>query len=148
MIVISPIYAYVGDGFFEIMYSIIHLILVLILYIISGYYFTDKYEEFSFSNYYIVALVGVLLWFTAYFDSPNDLNWKNGNGGVFWLVYTIYIVPIETPFNFNDSFSIWTKNIQVNMYILLFLSIIPSIFQALGGFLKIGINDYVNKNIS
>jgi hypothetical protein len=72
----------------------------------------------------------------AVLNSPTDLNWKNGNGGISWLIYRMYISGIETPFNFSSEFSISTKNIKIEIGILLILTIIPSVLQAFGGLLK------------
>lgn len=131
---LAQFFDYTGNGFITI-YSIFHFLTVLVLYFLSGYYFTNKFKKFSIFNYAIIALIGIFLWSLAYFDSPNDLDWKNGQGGI-WFFYRIYISGIEVPFNFNDSFSFWTKNIKVEMIQLLTLSIIPSITQAIGGYIK------------
>jgi len=133
----TSIYEFLSRGFFEIAYAIIHLTIILILYLISGYLLTDQTEKFEYINYPIIGLIGLVILTTAIIDSPNDLNWKSGNGGFFWLIYRLYVSGIETPFNFNDNFSFWTKNIKFNIFILGILSIIPSILQALGGFLRI-----------
>jgi hypothetical protein len=131
------LYEYVGNGTLEIIYAVFHLTIVLILYLVSGFLATDKTELFDLKKYYIIALIGFIIWLFAVLNSPTDLNWKNGNGGVLWLIYRMYISGIETPFNFGDSFSISTKNIKLEIGILLILTIIPSLLQAYGGFLKI-----------
>ena len=134
---LTYLYEYVGNGTFEMIYAIFHLTIVFVLYFISGFLVTDKTEKFEFWNYHIIALIGFIIWLFAVLNSPTDLNWKNGNGGILWLIYRMYISGIETPFNFNDSFSISTKNIRLEIGILLILTIIPSLLQAYGGFLKI-----------
>jgi hypothetical protein len=133
---LTNLYEYIGNGTFELIYAILHLNIVLVLYFISGFLITNKTEKFEFWNYYIIALVGFLIWLFAVLNSPTDLNWKNGNGGISWLIYRMYISGIETPFNFNDNFSISTKKITFEIGILLILTIIPSLLQAYGGFLK------------
>ena len=132
----THLYEYVGNGTIEIIYAIFHLTIVLILYLVSGYLITDETEKFKFWNYYIIALIGAVIWFCAVLNSPTDLNWKNGKGGILWLIYRMYISGIETPFNFSDSFTIHTKNIKLEIVILLILTITPSILQAYGGFIK------------
>jgi hypothetical protein len=134
---LTYLYEYVGNGIFEIIYAIFHLAIVLILYFISGFFVTNKTEKFELRNYYIIALIGFILWLFAVLNSPTDLNWKSGNGGILWLIYRMYISGIETPFNFNNEFSISTKNINLKIGILLILTIIPSILQAFGGFIRI-----------
>lgn len=131
------LYDYVGNGTLATIYAVLHLTMVLILYVVSGYLATDKTNDFDISKYYIIALIGFIIWLLAVLNSPADLNWKNGNGGILWLVYRIYISGIETPFGFSESFSISTKNIKLEIGILLILTIVPSLFQAYGGFLKI-----------
>ena len=133
----TSLYEYVGNGILEIIYSIFHLIVILFLYLLSGFLSTEKPGKYEFKNYFIIAIVGFLIWLFAVLNSPTDLDWKKGNGGILWLLYRLYISGIETPFNFNEHFSIWTKNVKWNIGILLLLSIIPSLIQAYGGFLKI-----------
>nr|WP_321235283.1 hypothetical protein [uncultured Psychroserpens sp.] len=142
-------YDYVGNGTIEMIYAIFHLSVVLLLYFVSGFLVTDKTKKFDLRNYYIIALTGFIIWLLAVLNSPTDLNWKNENGGVLWLIYRMYISGIETPFNFNSAFSISAKNIKIEIGILLVLTIIPSILQAYGGFIKIKRNkktmpDYVS----
>tara|TARA_B110000495_G_C22759742_1_gene444897 strand:+ start:30 stop:734 length:705 start_codon:yes stop_codon:yes gene_type:complete len=132
----TNLYEYVGNGTFEMIYAIFHLTIVLILYFFSGFLVTNKTEKFEFSNYYIIALIGFIIWLFAVLNSPTDLNWKDGNGGISWLIYRMYIGGIEVPFNFSSDFSIHTKNIKLEIGILLILTIIPSILQAFGGFIK------------
>jgi hypothetical protein len=133
---LTNFYEYVGNGTFEMIYAIFHLTIVLALYFISGFLVTNKTEKFEFWNYYIITLIGFLIWLFAVLNSPTDLNWKNGNGGISWLIYRMYISGIETPFNFSSEFSISTKNIKIEIGILLILTIIPSVLQAFGGLLK------------
>ncbi len=139
-------YEFIGNGPLEIIYAIFHLTIVLTLYFVSGFLTTDKTKKFDFKNYFIVALIGFVIWFFAVLDSPTDLDWKKGNGGVLWLIYRIYIGGIETPFNFNDSFSILTKSAKINVGLLLVLTIIPSILQTYGGFLRIKRNKNTPQN--
>jgi hypothetical protein len=69
--------------------------------------------------------------------SPNDLNWKKGDGGV-WFYHQIYLAGIEEPFWFNEQFYIGTnEKINLQTTFLLILSILPSFLQAFGGILKI-----------
>ena len=133
---LTNLHEYVGNGKFEMIYAVFHLTIVLILFFVSGFLVANKTEKFEFSNYYIIALIGFIIWLFAVLNSPTDLNWKNGNGGILWLIHRIYISGIETPFNFSDSFSIHTKNIKLEIVILLILTITPSILQAFGGFIK------------
>ena len=133
-------YEYVGNGILELVFAVFHLTIVLILYFLSGFLTTKKTENFDLKKYYIIALIGFIIWLFAVLNSPTDLNWKNGNEGILWLIYRMYISGIEIPFNFSDSFSISTKNIKYKIGILLILTIIPSFLQAYGGFLKIKLN--------
>jgi hypothetical protein len=134
------LYEYIENGIFETIYPVFHLIVVFSLYVLSGYLATGKTKIFDFKNYYIVALIGFILWLLAVLNSPTDLDWKHGSGGILWLIYRMYISAIETPFNFSDSFMISTDNIKVEMGLLLILTIIPSFLQAFGGFLKVNRN--------
>ncbi|MBL0685321.1 hypothetical protein JJQ60_17440 [Aquimarina mytili] len=130
-------YEYIEDESLEMFYSLFHFIIVLILYLMSGYLLTNGIDKFQIKNYCAIAFIGILIWFLAFINSPTDLDWKKGNGGILWLLYRIYISGIETPFNFSDNLSIWSKNSNINLAVLLILSIIPSSLQALGGFLKV-----------
>ena len=141
----TNLYKYVGNGTLELAYAVFHLIIILILYFSSGFFLTNKTRTFDLRNYYIIALIGFIIWLLAVLNSPTDLNWKNGGGGILWLIYSMFISGIETPFNFSDSFSISTNNIKLEIGILLILTIIPSFLQAYGGFLKIKWN---KKNIA
>lgn len=135
--ILMPIYSNIKSEEFNLINPIIHFIIVLYLYFLSGYVSTGKTDKYRLKNYYIVTLIGFIIWILAILSSPNDMDWKNGNRGILWLVYTIYISSIEVPFNFNDNFSYWTKNTKTNMLILLIFSIIPLILQALGGLYKV-----------
>jgi hypothetical protein len=140
---LTYLYEYVGNGAFEMVYAIFHLTIVLALYFMSGFLITDKTEKFKFWNYYIIALLGFIIWLFAFMNSPTDLDWKHGKGGILWLTYMFYISGIETPFNFSSDFSILTKNIKLDIGILLMFSFIPSMLQAFGGFIKqIGLKKY------
>ena len=139
---LSYLYEYVGNGTFEMVYAIFYLTIVLALYFISGFLVTDKTEKFKFWNYYIIALLGFIIWSFAFINSPTDLNWKHGKGGILWLTYRFYISGIETPFNFSNDFSILTKKIRLDIGILLMLSVIPSLLKAFGGFVKTNLKKY------
>ena len=88
----TGLYEYiVMNDVFGLIYSIFHLTVIVVLYIISGYLSSMKLHAFSIWNYYIVALIGVIIWSLAIINSPIDLDWKKGNGGVLWLIYRLYI---------------------------------------------------------
>ena len=137
LILISYPYEFIGGGIFETIYGIIHLSIILILYFISGYLITEKNGKFEFLNYVTIAIIGIILLITALIESPTDLNWKNGNGGIFWLIYRIYISGIETPFNAIVTFNFSPLNMNFKIFVLGIYSIIPSILITLGGYLKI-----------
>ena len=84
------LYEYVGNGTLEIVYAVFHLTIVLLLYLVSGFLATDKTGVFDLKNYYIVAIIGFTIWLFAVLNSPTDLNWKNGDGGILWLIYRMY----------------------------------------------------------
>lgn len=51
------LYEYFGNGTLEIICAVFHLTLVFILYLVSGFFATDKIEIFDLKNYDIVALI-------------------------------------------------------------------------------------------
>ncbi len=121
----------------ERIYSTTHFIIVVALYIISGYVLTDDKSTFKIKNYSGIAFIGCILWVIAVVYSPNDLNWISGEGGTPWFLYRLYISPIETPFNFLESYSEDPENLKIRVVGLLVLTIIPSALQTIGGFVKI-----------
>ena len=121
---------------FEIIGITLHVLLVISLYIASGYFATKKGEKFQLKNYWIIAIIGICIWLAAFINSPTDINWKKGNGGMLWLLYRIYIVPTELPFCFSDYLPIDKFNIVSKHIGLISFSIIPSVMQAFGGYLK------------
>ncbi len=129
-------HSFYENTLFEITAIVFHLALVIVIYIGSGYYATTKTEKFKPLSYSIIVIIGICIWLIAFIDSPTDLNWKNGNGGLFWLLYRIYIIPTELPFCFSDYVSIDKFNIIMKHISLVTFTILPSIFQAYGGFLK------------
>lgn len=131
------IYEYVQNEIVEMIVIIFHLLTISYLYVFSGYFITDKQSKYNFWNYQLIALIGIILWTVAVINSSNDLDWKNGSGGIPWLAYRIYISGVELPFNVNDNFSFWTQNLKINMGFLLTLSLVPSLLQAFGGYLKV-----------
>jgi hypothetical protein len=114
---------------------VFHLTIVVVLYVVSGFLATGKTKIFNVKNYYSIALIGFILWLIAVLNSPTDMNWKNGFGGILWLLHNTYISGIELPIFF--SFGISIKNIKLQIVLLLIITIIPSLLQAYGGFLKI-----------
>lgn len=129
-------YEYIGNNILGDLYSVFHFLLVLSLYIVSGYFITKKTEKFQLKRYWIIALIGICIWFAAYINSPTDLDWKKGNGSIIWLYYHLYIVPTELPFCFSNLTLIDKPNIIIKHIVLICFSIIPSVMQAVGGFLK------------
>lgn len=146
---LTYLYEYIEEVTVLVIYSLFHLSIVLTLYIISGYLLTDNKNKFQIKFYWLIALIGFIIWLLAFINSPTDLDWTKGNRGILWLVYRMYISGIETPFNFSESLLIWNKNTNVNLAVLLIFSIIPSFMQTIGGLLKMRKKLYkVNKNIA
>nr|WP_299384173.1 hypothetical protein [Allomuricauda sp.] len=137
---LTSLYQFIVNATLELIFAVVHFLIVVLLYILSGFLITAKNKDYSVRNYYIIALIGLILWCVAFLISPDDLHWKRGDGGGVWLFYRIYISGLEIPFSFNGNFSFWSKHMNTNIAFLLTLSIIPSALQAYGGYLKVGWN--------
>ena len=125
--------------FTQIGYWIIYF-LSLGLYLISGFIYTNR--KSNWFNYFVVAIIGISIWTICFIISPNDLNYKSGNGGC-WFFYQLYIM-VSSPLNFIESIqNILTGNFKLQLYSEALIPIIISIFQYIGGLLKINI---LNKN--
>ena len=134
--ILSYGYSIFSNDLGNLFYGIFHFCLVALLYVLSGYIITSTTKRFKILNYSAIALIGLTIWLICMNISPNDLNWKKGNGGV-WLYHQLYFAGIEGPFWYNEQFYIGTnEKIKLQTTILLILSILPSILQAFGGILK------------
>ena len=108
--------------------------LSLFLYVISGFVYTNN--KSNWYNYFIVAIIGVSIWTICFIKSPNDLNYKSGDGG-YWFFYELFIM-VSSPLNVIDSIqNVLTGNIKLQLYSQSLIPIIISICQCAGGFLKI-----------
>lgn len=134
--IFSIILVNIENDTYEIIFRIVFLILILSLYILSGYLSTNTYSKVNISEYSIIAVIGIIIWVFCFWTSPTDLNWKKGDGGV-WLFYMIYVSSLleSTDWIF-QIFKTTKLNIKVSIFLLLSLSIIPSFMQYLGGLKK------------
>ncbi|EDP97618.1 hypothetical protein U8527_04675 [Kordia algicida OT-1] len=130
------LHSFEGNDIIEIITAIFHFLLVLSFYLVSGYLITRKTEKFQLKQYWIITFIGICIWLAAFINSPTDLNWKKGNDGILWFLYRIYVVPTELPFCFSDYFKTHQLNTVIRHVFLISFSIIPSVMQAIGGFLK------------
>jgi len=107
------------------------LISVLGMYLYSGYILTNSKTQGY--KYFAVAIIGLLIWITAYITSPNSLNYKSDSEAGIWMIYRYYIAGIETPLNYISSFNIADNySIRLEMYIIAFLPILASVMQYFG----------------
>lgn len=121
--------------FNQIGYWIIYF-LSLFLYVVSGFIYTNSKSRWY--NYFIVAIIGIVIWTICFIKSPNDLNYKSGDGGC-WFFYELFIM-VSSPLNVIDSIqNILTGNIKLQLYTQSLIPIIVSICQYAGGFLKVTI---------
>lgn len=129
--------SFIGDRVPVMVIGFFYLFIILVLYVASGYFFTAKNQMFNIKNYGVIALIGIVLWFVAVLNSPSnlDLGWKISNGEILWHAYRIYVFATELPFWF-IFYGESIKNVYLEASFLLILTIIPSVTQAFGGYLK------------
>lgn len=135
-------YGYVlnGSELFLMIYPIFHIVVIVSLYVVSGYIVTNESRRITVWPYFSVASIGIILWGLCVIHSPYDLNWKSGDGGI-WLYYRLYVSGIETPFNFIETPFDFSNILNLSKHInsiinLLILSFIPSLLQFLGGMIR------------
>ncbi len=128
IIVSISIFDFNESGYFMI------YIFSLFLYLLSGYLLTKK--ESNWYNYYTVSFIGIIIWFFCFISSPNDLNYKGHEGGV-WFIYQLYIM-VSSPLNFIDSIQFYiSKNRELQLFGSLVILMFFSTFQYIGGIIKI-----------
>lgn len=128
-------YEYLENSVFEILYAFFHFAVILVLYIASGILATGK--VFTFKKYYIIALIGIILWLIAFINSPHSLDYKQVKTAGLWFFYQLYVMGLATPFHMVSTTEV---HIYFDMVLLLVLSIVPSILQAYGGYIKVKCN--------
>ncbi len=105
----------------------------LFLYLLSGYLSTEK--KTSWYNYFIVSFIGLVIWGICFISSPNDLNYKGHEGGI-WFFYQLYIM-VSSPLNFIDSIQDYLNgNRKTQLFGDLIILILFSVFQYFGGIIK------------
>ncbi|MCG2420464.1 hypothetical protein K8089_15665 [Aequorivita sp. F47161] len=129
---ISYLYQFLDNRVYEIIYSGLHLAVILILYIASGILATDN--TFSFKKYYIIALIGFIIWLIAFTSSPKSIDYKHVKEAGLWFFYQLYVMGISIPL---ENFFPSQNNIFLNFALLLSFAIIPSLLQGIGGYIKI-----------
>jgi len=137
-------YEFITVNFFETIYGILHLLIIFFLYFLSGFITTKGTDKFDVLNYLTIVVVGIILLITAIVISPSNTDWKHNNDAMIWFIYQIYVSGISTPFNAISNFS-FTPNINLTIFILGIFTVIPSIFQSLGGYYKINNNYTIKK---
>jgi len=139
-------YSLFSHDFDKLIYESIYFCSIVMLYVLSGYVITNVNKKFRIWNYSAIALFGVTIWFICMKNSPDDLNWKNGNGGL-WFYHQIYLSGIETTFWFNDTYlNLTLKRPKLQTSFLLILSILPSILQVIGGIMKKRTGNLIDAN--
>lgn len=123
-------------------------IVSLILYIFSGFLIAKKGTRNYI--YFFIAFIGLIFWTIAYIKSPNSLNYKTHPEAGFWMYYRFYIIGLEMPLNYIETFNFSEKySIKFHMYFLLFLSILASLLQYIGMKIKLRFihQKYLEKNM-
>ena len=134
---LSVIWVSIGNGVYETIYLIFHLMIIFGLYSYSGFLYTDLNKKIKFLNYSIIGIVGLIFWIVCYIESSDSLwNYQNSDGGI-WFLYTLFVSGINEPINLIfDNFNSSIINQKLSMFLLLIMTIIPSILQYFGGKFK------------
>ena len=117
----------------HIILEVINFVIVTCLYVGSGYVIAKNRKGRYDVSYFAVFFLGLGIWAIAFMSSPDDLNWKFGKGGV-WLLYRLYVFSYDITLGRLIHFA----NVQINMVLLLTLSILPSTFMMIGKIIREG----------
>jgi hypothetical protein len=129
-------YELINGGILQSIYGFFHLIIIFFLYFIYGFYSTDSYKKTDTIDFFTITIIGITFLIMALINSPTDFNWKNGEGGILWLIYTFYVSGIQIPFDAINNFSFNPINYYIKIAILSVFSIIPGILILLGSLFK------------
>jgi len=105
-------------------------IFFLLLYIYSGYYFTNKKNKWY--SYFAVGILGVLFWSICYSMSFESTNYKQDNNAGVWFIYELYILPKFPLYFFNSN----NYSLKLDLIEKLIFPIIFSLCQFLGGYFR------------
>lgn len=134
IIFIISIYDFKDNGYWLI------FLFSLVLYLLSGYFST--YKKSSWWNYFIVSIIGIVIWVFCFISSLHDLNYTGQSGNICFL-YQLYIM-VTSPLNFIDSIQDFLNgNIERQLFTDLLRLIFLSILQFVGGIIKTKKLDYI-----
>ena len=111
----------------HIVLIVIHYMVVTCLYIGSGYATAKSETGKHYLSYFAVFFIGFILWSVAIISSPGYVNCKLGADPI-WLVYRLYVINYDIALGRLIRFD----NVQINMALLLILSILPSTLMVIG----------------
>ena len=120
----------ISDQFKTALYTL-ELIVVLLLYFLSGYFLTRKKVEWI--CYFAIALVGIVFWTFCFIQSPDSTDYKSNADSGGWFFYEFYI-QARSPLNFirGDDYSM-----KLDMFEKFIFPVIFSFLQFLGGQYKL-----------
>jgi len=102
------------------------------LYFYSGYAFTTIKTKWV--NYFGICMIGIIFWFICFSLSPDSTDYKRNIEAGNWLYYKLFVA-VGSSLNFID-FMNEPYNLNIELVELLFIPVIISTLQFLGGKVK------------